>query len=192
MCEPTLAFEDEPDSEEWCKFNCMKYPPNCPESKCKCFTGCRPIGNLTVIEGTDIYCLRHCFHYGATNCPKDECECYGEFDEIKVGISLENEVETKVENGDENNAKTTTTITSSGEPNQSENEVDEETSNVENEEASNVESEETLNVENEVDENILSQQNETAFDDSEWTTSQTDVVDGDGEFEATTFNNEIF
>ena len=49
--------------------------------------GCRAIGKLAGIEGTDVYCLRNCFHNGAKNCPKDECECYGADDENEVSIS---------------------------------------------------------------------------------------------------------
>jgi hypothetical protein len=26
----------------------------------------------------DVYCLRNCFHNDATECPEDECECFGE------------------------------------------------------------------------------------------------------------------
>ncbi len=48
--------------------------------------GCRAIGKLAGIEGTDVYCLRNCFHNGAKNCPKDECECYGADDENEVSI----------------------------------------------------------------------------------------------------------
>ncbi len=48
--------------------------------------GCRAIGKLAGIEGTDVYCLRNCFHNGAKNCPKDECECYGADDENEVSV----------------------------------------------------------------------------------------------------------
>ena len=56
---------------------------NCePIKNCLNFRiGCRAIGKLAGIEGTDVYCLRNCFHNDATDCPKDECECYSENDE---------------------------------------------------------------------------------------------------------------
>lgn len=78
VCLPTPAFQKKPHAEDWCKINCLKYPPNCPKSRCTCLTGCRAIGELDGLEGTDVFCLRNCFRYGATHCPKDKCECYSD------------------------------------------------------------------------------------------------------------------
>jgi hypothetical protein len=49
--------------------------------------GCRAIGKLAGIEGTDVYCLRNCFHNDATECPHDECECYGDDDDEAVAVA---------------------------------------------------------------------------------------------------------
>lgn len=114
VCVPTPAFEKTPDSVNWCKVNCLKYPPNCPEANCSCITGCRAIGKLAGVEGTDVYCLRNCFRNDATNCPKDECECYGDVDESKrrqIDESKQQQnVETKqiAENETEEPTETTT------------------------------------------------------------------------------------
>jgi hypothetical protein len=36
LCVPTPQFEPEPESHNWCKVNCLKYPPNCPKENCTC------------------------------------------------------------------------------------------------------------------------------------------------------------
>ena len=61
--------------------------------------GCRAIGKLAGIEGTDVYCLRNCFHNDATECPRDVCECYGEDDEEenKEKLRQQQEFEAAVE-----------------------------------------------------------------------------------------------
>lgn len=36
VCIPSKAFRVLPGMRNWCDANCMRYPPNCPESVCYC------------------------------------------------------------------------------------------------------------------------------------------------------------
>jgi len=76
VCVPVAAQRNNTGMSEWCKENCLKYPPNCDPDRCECLEECEAIGELAGIEGTDVYCHRQCMVYPVDNCPMDKCKCY--------------------------------------------------------------------------------------------------------------------
>jgi len=75
VCVPVAAHRNDTGMGQWCKENCLKYPPNCDPQRCECLEECEAIGELAGIEGTDIFCHRQCMVYPADNCPTDKCRC---------------------------------------------------------------------------------------------------------------------
>lgn len=74
VCVPKPLYVDTPDLAQWCQQNCLKYPPACNRSMCKCLGECRAVGELEGVEGADVWCHRQCLSY-PSNCPADKCEC---------------------------------------------------------------------------------------------------------------------
>jgi len=74
-CVPTSSYRVLPGIRDWCDQNCMRYPPNCPESVCHCPSTCEAIGELAGREGADVYCQDACIKHNA-DCPADRCRCY--------------------------------------------------------------------------------------------------------------------
>ncbi|XP_055624381.1 uncharacterized protein LOC129767465 [Toxorhynchites rutilus septentrionalis] len=74
VCLPTAAYRRFLGMDEWCKHNCLRYPPNCPESVCHCPNTCEAIGDIQGKEGADVFCMDECLNYKST-CPKDRCRC---------------------------------------------------------------------------------------------------------------------
>ncbi len=68
----------------WCQKNCLRYPQNCPENRCKCLEGCHAIGDFNKEhEGADTYCQYNCLvnpQRNSTNykknCSTDRCLCF--------------------------------------------------------------------------------------------------------------------
>ncbi|XP_065558115.1 uncharacterized protein LOC136025946 [Artemia franciscana] len=75
VCLATGKYKGNKKRDEWCMTNCLKYPPNCPQSRCKCITDCVPIGGLERIKGTDVFCHINCLRYPQDKCPTDKCSC---------------------------------------------------------------------------------------------------------------------
>ncbi|EDS44395.1 conserved hypothetical protein [Culex quinquefasciatus] len=74
-CFPTQAYRNFIGMDDWCQQNCLRYPPNCPETVCHCPTTCEAIGELEGRDGADVYCLDECLTYNS-KCPTDRCHCY--------------------------------------------------------------------------------------------------------------------
>ncbi|KAL7645366.1 UNVERIFIED_CONTAM: hypothetical protein RMT77_003752 [Armadillidium vulgare] len=62
------------EDTDWCRLNCMKYPPECPVEKCKCVYNCVAIGEFAKEKNADFYCTQNCLKYPSF-CPKERCEC---------------------------------------------------------------------------------------------------------------------
>ncbi|ETN67840.1 hypothetical protein AND_000331 [Anopheles darlingi] len=75
VCVPTEAYRSFIGMEDWCQSNCLRYPPNCPESVCYCPQTCEAIGEIEGQEGADVYCLDQCLNY-RSSCPANKCRCY--------------------------------------------------------------------------------------------------------------------
>ncbi|XP_045785912.1 uncharacterized protein LOC123881244 isoform X4 [Maniola jurtina] len=75
VCVPTNAYRVIPGMLNWCQTNCLRYPPNCPESLCQCPQECDAVGELEGREGADVYCLDQCLVF-PPRCPKNRCRCY--------------------------------------------------------------------------------------------------------------------
>ncbi|XP_035908651.1 uncharacterized protein LOC118510647 [Anopheles stephensi] len=75
VCLPTATYRSFIGMEDWCQSNCLRYPPNCPETVCHCPQTCEAIGELRGREGADVYCLDQCLNF-KSNCPADRCRCY--------------------------------------------------------------------------------------------------------------------
>jgi len=75
VCVPTKSFEQLRGMGFWCQVNCLRYPPNCPESVCYCPRDCEAIGDIAGQEGADVYCLDKCINY-PSECPADRCRCF--------------------------------------------------------------------------------------------------------------------
>merc|ERR1712242_245617 len=63
------------EEDDTCQHSCLRYPPQCDRSRCKCLAWCEAIGELAGIEGTDTYCNMNCLRY-PSNCPADKYRCY--------------------------------------------------------------------------------------------------------------------
>ncbi|EDV91863.1 GH24607 [Drosophila grimshawi] len=74
-CIGAPAFRALPGIDNWCEINCLRYPPNCPETACHCPQECVAIGELEGREGADTYCMDECLNY-RSDCPRDRCRCY--------------------------------------------------------------------------------------------------------------------
>ncbi|XP_069365830.1 uncharacterized protein [Maniola hyperantus] len=75
VCVPTNAYRVIPGMLNWCQTNCLRYPPNCPESLCQCPQECDAVGELEGREGADVYCLDQCLVF-PPRCPRNRCRCY--------------------------------------------------------------------------------------------------------------------
>ncbi|XP_046618098.1 uncharacterized protein LOC124304106 [Neodiprion virginianus] len=75
VCVPTPLYRRIPGMDEWCQTNCLRYPPNCPESICQCPNTCDAIGEIEAKAGADVYCLDKCLVY-PSDCPAHRCRCY--------------------------------------------------------------------------------------------------------------------
>ncbi|XP_029710470.1 uncharacterized protein LOC115255700 [Aedes albopictus] len=75
VCLPTAAYRRFIGMDDWCQSNCLRYPPNCPESVCHCPQTCEAIGEIEGREGADVYCMDECLTY-KSKCPTDRCHCY--------------------------------------------------------------------------------------------------------------------
>ncbi|RXG52124.1 hypothetical protein Avbf_18543 [Armadillidium vulgare] len=69
VCQPVKE-----NDTDWCRLNCMKYPPECPIEKCKCVYNCAAIGEFAKEKNADFYCQKNCLRYPSF-CPKEKCEC---------------------------------------------------------------------------------------------------------------------
>ncbi|XP_037030181.1 uncharacterized protein LOC119070009 isoform X2 [Bradysia coprophila] len=75
VCLPTQLYQRIPGMDQWCQQNCLRYPPNCPETVCHCPQSCDAIGELEGRDGADTYCQDACINY-PSKCPADRCRCY--------------------------------------------------------------------------------------------------------------------
>ncbi|XP_037775664.1 LOW QUALITY PROTEIN: uncharacterized protein LOC119572628, partial [Penaeus monodon] len=60
VCLPIEPLREVHSLQEWCKTNCLKYPPNCDPEICKCVNECEAIGEFAKQPGADIYCHQNC------------------------------------------------------------------------------------------------------------------------------------
>jgi len=74
-CVASRAYSIIPGIRKWCQDNCLRYPPNCPESVCNCPSTCDAIGELEGVDGADVYCQDACIKFNA-RCPTRKCRCY--------------------------------------------------------------------------------------------------------------------
>ncbi|XP_059483213.1 uncharacterized protein LOC132201236 [Neocloeon triangulifer] len=74
-CRATRRWSRNIGMDEWCKVNCLRYPPNCPPEVCECPTDCEAIGELEGRTGADVYCLDKCL-VNDPDCPQDRCRCF--------------------------------------------------------------------------------------------------------------------
>lgn len=75
VCLASGNYTTEPGMDDWCYTNCLRYPPNCPQDKCKCLESCDPVGSFKEQPGSETYCMEHCMKY-PQNCKADRCVCY--------------------------------------------------------------------------------------------------------------------
>ncbi|KAK7871591.1 hypothetical protein R5R35_001785 [Gryllus longicercus] len=75
VCLPTDAYRRLPGMRDWCRSNCLRYPPNCPPMLCQCPDQCDAIGELAGREGADAHCQDMCI-VNNPQCPEDQCSCY--------------------------------------------------------------------------------------------------------------------
>ncbi|XP_077291071.1 uncharacterized protein LOC143914655 [Arctopsyche grandis] len=75
VCVPTPYYRSIPGMGDWCQINCLRYPPNCPETICHCPQTCSAIGDIEGKSGADVYCLDACITY-PPKCPANRCTCY--------------------------------------------------------------------------------------------------------------------
>ncbi|XP_055551322.1 uncharacterized protein LOC129733826 isoform X2 [Wyeomyia smithii] len=75
VCLPTKAYRRFIGMDDWCQNNCLRYPPNCPETVCHCPQTCDAIGELEGRDGADVYCMDACLTY-KSKCPTNRCHCY--------------------------------------------------------------------------------------------------------------------
>ncbi|XP_042868838.1 uncharacterized protein LOC122251188 [Penaeus japonicus] len=74
-CVPVNEFSRVEGMEDWCRENCLKYPPNCHPQVCKCLIQCEAIGDFAKEKDADIFCHQNCLKLDSY-CPKDKCRCY--------------------------------------------------------------------------------------------------------------------
>ncbi|RXG62232.1 hypothetical protein Avbf_10632, partial [Armadillidium vulgare] len=67
VCQPVKE-----NDTDWCRLNCMKYPPECSIEKCKC-VNCAA-WEFAKEKNADFYCQKNCLRYPSF-CPKEKCEC---------------------------------------------------------------------------------------------------------------------
>ncbi|ROT74822.1 hypothetical protein C7M84_006684 [Penaeus vannamei] len=75
VCLPIDPMREVPQLQEWCKTNCLMYPPNCDPTICVCVNECEAIGEFAKQPGADIYCHQNCLKNPPV-CPKDRCKCF--------------------------------------------------------------------------------------------------------------------
>ncbi|KAK0174819.1 hypothetical protein PV327_010546 [Microctonus hyperodae] len=75
ICVPNNNYRRIPGMYEWCQTNCLRYPPNCPETICNCPDQCEAVGEIKGRAGADIYCMDKCLVY-KSDCPTHRCRCY--------------------------------------------------------------------------------------------------------------------
>ncbi|OXA63536.1 hypothetical protein Fcan01_02764 [Folsomia candida] len=71
-----VATKENPGIDDWCQKNCLRYPQNCPEDKCKCLQGCHAIGSFKENDGADSYCQYNCLVNPPKNCTAERCLCF--------------------------------------------------------------------------------------------------------------------
>ncbi|CAL8131398.1 unnamed protein product [Orchesella dallaii] len=76
VCTGAGTYDKQPGIDNWCQENCMRYPPNCPEDKCKCIHTCEAVGSFSNQTGSDVYCLDKCMVYPTTKCDNERCQCF--------------------------------------------------------------------------------------------------------------------
>ncbi|XP_045123188.1 uncharacterized protein LOC123511404 [Portunus trituberculatus] len=75
LCIPVDHFQRDESMSKWCMMNCMKYPPNCDPTHCKCVYECVAVGELKHQEYGDRYCHQECLRY-PSNCSAALCHCF--------------------------------------------------------------------------------------------------------------------
>merc|ERR1711962_173814 len=76
LCIPTDNYRNATGMEDWCRINCLQYPPNCHPEFCRCVNQCDAIGEFAATHSdADIFCHQNCLKY-PSHCPADKCHCY--------------------------------------------------------------------------------------------------------------------
>jgi len=79
LCLPIGDYRNVTGMEDWCRENCLKYPPNCHPEACLCVNECKAIGEFAVNhQDADYFCHQNCLKY-PSHCPQDKCECFQTF-----------------------------------------------------------------------------------------------------------------
>ncbi|KAF2353622.1 Cellulose/chitin-binding protein N-terminal [Trinorchestia longiramus] len=73
-CIPVEPFNNVTRMDEWCMINCLKYPPNCHPSYCKCVHDCSAVGEFALLDEADIWCHQNCLK-NPSYCPPERCHC---------------------------------------------------------------------------------------------------------------------
>ncbi|XP_074093831.1 uncharacterized protein LOC141524055 [Cotesia typhae] len=74
-CQPRKLYRFIPGMNDWCLENCLRYPPNCPQTVCSCPEQCNAVGEFSGRKGADVYCMDKCL-VNPPDCPADRCQCY--------------------------------------------------------------------------------------------------------------------
>lgn len=74
VCLPLEPFSEVEGMKAWCMINCLKYPPNCHPSYCKCVHECSAVGEFALRDEADIWCHQNCLKH-PSHCPADRCSC---------------------------------------------------------------------------------------------------------------------
>ncbi|XP_050314668.1 uncharacterized protein LOC126749085 isoform X3 [Anthonomus grandis grandis] len=84
VCVSSKYYRMIPGIDDWCQKNCLRYPPNCPAEICECPSTCDAVGDFKGQTGADVYCMDQCLVYPANKCPRKQCECYEEDNNIET------------------------------------------------------------------------------------------------------------
>jgi len=76
LCIPIGEYKNMTGMDDWCRQNCLKYPPNCHPEACRCVSQCDAIGEFAANhKDADIFCHQNCLGY-PSHCPEEKCKCY--------------------------------------------------------------------------------------------------------------------
>ncbi|CAL4064994.1 unnamed protein product [Meganyctiphanes norvegica] len=76
LCIPIGEYKNMTGMDDWCRQNCLKYPPNCYPEVCRCVSQCDAIGEFAANHrDADIFCHQNCLGY-PSHCPEEKCKCY--------------------------------------------------------------------------------------------------------------------
>ncbi|XP_076039285.1 uncharacterized protein LOC143024375 [Oratosquilla oratoria] len=75
LCIPMGQYKNVPFMKDWCRTNCLKYPPNCHPKVCKCVMECEAVGEFALQRDADVYCHQNCLKFNS-KCPEDRCRCF--------------------------------------------------------------------------------------------------------------------